>query len=63
MNLPWMPLLIAWLAKTLLRCGGIRAYTQALPFFYGLIRGQFLPGSLLNLWGIATQNTTYQFWQ
>lgn len=38
MNLPWMPLLIAWLAKTLLRrCGGIRAYTQALPFFYGLI--------------------------
>ncbi|MGI4789106.1 MAG: DUF6785 family protein [Janthinobacterium lividum] len=64
MNLLWMPLMIAWLFKVLLlRYGGIKAYTSALPFFYGLILGQFIPGSVLNLWGIITQNPTYQFWQ
>ncbi len=64
MNLLWMPLLIAWVIKTLLlRYGGIKTYTAALPFFYGLILGQFVPGSLLNIWGIISSNPTYQFWQ
>jgi hypothetical protein len=59
-----MPLLLAWLTKALLlRYGGVRTYQASLPFFYGLILGQFIPGSLLNLWGIATANPTYQFWQ
>jgi len=64
MNLLWLPLFIAWLTKVLLlRYGGMRTYSGALPFFYGLILGQFIPGSLLNIWGILTQNPTYQFWQ
>lgn len=64
MNLLWMPLLIAWIAKSiLLHFGGGRSYSRSLPFFYGLILGQFIPGSLLNLWGLATGNPTYQFWQ
>ncbi len=64
MNLLWLPLLIAWLTKVvLLRYGGMRTFSAALPFFYGLILGQFIPGSLLNIWGIITQNPTYQFWQ
>lgn len=64
MNLLWLPLLIAWLTKVLLlRYGGMRTFSGALPFFYGLILGQFIPGSLLNIWGIVTQNPTYQFWQ
>jgi len=64
MNLLWLPLFIAWLTKVvLLRYGGMRTFSAALPFFYGLILGQFIPGSLLNIWGIATQNPTYQFWQ
>ena len=64
MNLLWLPLFIAWLTKTLLlRYGGMRTFSGALPFFYGLILGQFIPGSLLNIWGIVTQNPTYQFWQ
>jgi hypothetical protein len=25
--------------------------------------GQFIPGSLLNIWGIVTGTPTYQFWQ
>ena len=64
MNLLWLPLFIAWLTKVLLlRYGGMRTYSGALPFFYGLILGQFIPGSLLNIWVILTQNRTYQFWQ
>lgn len=63
-NLVWMPLLIAWVIKTLqLRYGGIRMYQNSLPFFYGLILGQFIEGSLLNIWGISTGTPTYQFWQ
>jgi len=64
MNLVWVPLLIAYIVKVIIfRYGGIQSYRNALPFFYGLILGQFVPGSLLNIWGIATGTPTYQFWQ
>lgn len=64
MNLVWMPLLIAWAIKGLvLKYGGVKTYQSWMPFFYGLILGQFIPGSLLNIWGIITENPTYQFWQ
>jgi hypothetical protein len=64
MNLLWMPLLIAWATKgLLLRYGGGSTYQKSLPFFYGLILGQFIPGSLLNIWGILSNTPTYQFWQ
>lgn len=65
MNLLWLPLFIAWVTKSLLLRygGGVQMYQKALPFFYGLILGQFIPGSLLNIWGIWTHTPTYQFWQ
>ena len=47
----------------MLRYGGVRTYQRSLPFFYGLILGQFVEGSLLNIWGITTGTPTYQFWQ
>jgi len=60
----WMPCLIAWGIKTLqLRYGGVKTYLAWLPFFYGLMLGQFVEGSLLNIWGISTGSATYQFWQ
>ena len=63
-NLVWMPLFLAWVVKVvLLRYGGLPAYRRALPLFYGLMLGQFVVGSLLNLWGIATGTPTYQFWE
>jgi len=64
-NLVWMPLCIAWVIKgVILRYGGGGAgYHRSLPFFYGLILGQIVEGSLLNIWGIATGTATYQFWQ
>jgi hypothetical protein len=64
MNLLWFPLLIAYVTKLIIvRYGGSKMYKDSLPFFYGLMLGQFVPGSLLNIWGIITGTPTYQFWQ
>jgi type IV secretory pathway TrbD component len=64
MNLLWMPIMIAWATKgLLLRYGGGQTFQKSLPFFYGLILGQFMLGSLLNIWGIITNTPTYLFWQ
>jgi hypothetical protein len=46
----WLPVLVAWALKLLvLRYGGLRAYRQALPFFLGLVLGQFAAGFLRTL--------------
>ena len=63
-NLVWGPLFLAWLFKTLLlRYGGRGGFQRSLPFFLGLMLGQFVVGSLWNLYGIARSLPTYQFWQ
>jgi hypothetical protein len=47
MSSQWFPFLIAWLCKTLiLRYGGPNLYRQALPFFLGLVVGDFINGGL-----------------
>jgi len=41
----WLPILLAWLVKALiLRYGGLRGYRAALPFFIGLVLGEFSAG-------------------
>jgi hypothetical protein len=63
-NLVWMPLFIAWLVKlVLLRYTGLPGFRRALPFFFGLMIGQFVVGSLFNIYGIVVELPTYQFWQ
>lgn len=63
-NLVWGPLLLAWIAKWLiLRYTGQRGFRRALPFFLGLMLGQFVVGSLWNIVGILADTPTYQFWQ
>lgn len=63
-NLVWMPLFIAWVLKVvILRYTGLPGFRRSLPFFFGLMLGQFVVGSLLNIWGIMTETPTYQFWQ
>jgi hypothetical protein len=62
-NLLWFPLLLSWLAKKLvLRYGGLRAYRQTRPFFFGLILGEFVVGSIWQLVGLIGGFTTYAFW-
>jgi hypothetical protein len=63
LSLLWLPLLIAWIVKSvLLRYGGLRAYRQALPFFLGVILGECVIGSLWMLIGILFHMPTYAFW-
>jgi hypothetical protein len=63
-NLVWGPLFLAWIFKSLiLRYGGRGGFHRLLPFFIGLMLGQFVVGSLWNIWGIAAGLPTYQFWQ
>jgi len=63
-NLVWLPLLIAWVLKlAILRYGGRQGFSKSIPFFMGLIMGQFVVGSLWNIWGIAMDVATYQFWE
>ncbi|HIE50322.1 MAG TPA: hypothetical protein EYP85_01065 [Armatimonadetes bacterium] len=46
----WVPLFLSWTVKTLLlRYGGLQAYRAALPFFLGLILGEFSAGFLRTL--------------
>ncbi|MCC6484281.1 MAG: hypothetical protein IT209_05480 [Armatimonadetes bacterium] len=48
----WCPFLIAWAAKVLItKYGGIKGYRTALPFFLGLVLGDFVTSSLWALTG------------
>ncbi len=63
-NLVWGPLFLAWMFKSLiLRYGGRGGFHRSLPFFIGLMLGQFVVGSLWNIYGIIRTVPTYQFWQ
>jgi len=63
-NLVWGPLFLAWVFKSLiLRYGGRGGFHRSLPFFIGLMLGQFVVGSLWNIYGIIQNVPTYQFWQ
>lgn len=63
-NLVWGPLFLAFVFKSLiLRYGGRGGFQRSLPFFIGLMLGQFVVGSLWNIYGIVRELPTYQFWQ
>lgn len=63
MHLLWLPMLGAWLLKgALLRYGGLRLYRQAVPFFLGLILGDFVVGGGWSLVGTFLGLRTYRFW-
>ncbi len=55
----WLPVFIAWLVKLLvLRYGGVKLYRKTVPFFLGLILGDYTVGAIWSLigciWGIPT---------
>jgi hypothetical protein len=61
LDLLWSQFLIGWLCKVVtLRYGGIRAYRGALPFFIGLILGDYVVASLWTLLGVATGLDMYR---
>jgi hypothetical protein len=59
----WFGLFLATLLKAaLVRYGGVRGYRRALPFFMGLILGQYLMGCLLTFIELATGHLMFQPW-
>jgi len=57
----WCPVLLGWLAKSLiLRYGGVKAYRQALPFFIGLVLGDYGVSGLWALYFLASGHSGYR---
>jgi hypothetical protein len=62
-HLLWFPLLLAWVIKrNVIRFGGARAYQAWRPFFFGLVLGEFVVGSLWQIAGLLGGFTAYAFW-
>ena len=60
----WLPLMIAWAAKSLtLRFGGLRTYGVFLDFFLGLLLGDFIMGCTWPIIGWMINTPTYSFMQ
>jgi len=63
MNTVWFPILLSWLVKTIiLKYGGLKAHRRAIPFFLGLILGEFVVGSIWMILELATGVRMYSFW-
>lgn len=59
----WVPIMIGSLCKAaVLKAGGLRGYRNALPFFFGLMLGEFAVGGSWTLLGMALKTPTYEFW-
>jgi hypothetical protein len=57
----WFDLLLAWIFKAMfLRYGGMKFYRATLPFFLGLILGDFVTGAAWSLFGALTGLTLFR---
>ena len=63
MHTVWFCIFIAWAAKSvILRHGGVKAYRDAVPFFLGMILGEFTVGSIWTIIGISLNIRTHGIW-
>ena len=59
----WFAVFLSWLAKfIILRIGGVKLYRQVIPFFLGLILGDYTLGCLWSIIGITFEIPTYGVW-
>ena len=59
----WFAVFVSWTAKAIiLKIGGVRLYRKAVPFFLGLILGDYTLGCVWSLIGIAFEIPTYGVW-
>ncbi|MCX7598610.1 MAG: hypothetical protein N2512_07040 [Armatimonadetes bacterium] len=57
-------LFVAWAIKsTITRFWGHKAYQRAVPFFLGLVLGEFIVGGIWTIVGIFTGRATFSFWR
>ena len=63
-NLIWFSFLVGWIIKwVILKYGGLKAYRNAVPFFLGLILGEYAIGCFWNLLGIMSGTRLYGFFE
>lgn len=59
----WACIFLGWVVKALItRYGGAVAYRKAMPFFVGLVLGEFCVGSLWGIYGALAETPVYHFW-
>ena len=62
MNVFWFSIFVSWVLKwVILRQGGLGNHRKAIPFFLGLILGEFIIGSIWSLIGIGIERPMYRF--
>jgi len=62
MSWMWFSVFISWLIKgAILKFSGLKTYRNAVPFFLGLILGQYIVGSLWTIIGIVFQIPIHSF--
>ncbi|HEY3281509.1 MAG TPA: DUF6785 family protein [Armatimonadota bacterium] len=60
----WFPILVAYLCKALtLRYSGLLGYRNALPFFQGLILGEFTVGMGWQVVALILKSNVYTYWR
>jgi hypothetical protein len=58
----WVPFFIGWLIKLLaLKTGGLRLYRQMVPFFVGMILGDFVVSGMWGVYGSLRSLPVYDF--
>lgn len=59
----WLSLFAAWVLKALvLRYGGLNGFRRGLPFFFGIILGDFLVGGAWTLLGLTLDIPIHSLW-
>ena len=63
MSLLWFPIFLSFMIKTaILRFGGINMYRKAVPFFLGLMLGEYAIGGVWSIIAICIGKRLYAFW-
>ena len=63
MNRMWFAIFISWaIKKMILKHGGLKSYRKAVPFFIGLILGEFMIGGGWSIIGMMFGIPVYVFW-
>ncbi len=59
----WFTFFISWALKSIiLKSGQVKGYQRAIPFFFGLILGDFVAGALWMVFGVLTQQQVYMIY-
>jgi hypothetical protein len=60
MNVFWSSIFISWVIKySILKIGGLKLHRQSIPFFLGLVLGEFVIGSIWSLRGVIFHVSSY----